>query len=281
MAVGVIDAAGAAGRFVFGVNDEPYDGWADDCPPPSPRRWHSVSAPPLPRVVVAKTPCTPHFGFNTNWSDSRCAKLHETLAQAAPAEPTAPAAPAPHCTLNLGVNRNWLDRNCAKLYDDSAAQAGPADQTTRPAPAPPCVLNLGVNRDWLDSNCAKLHDSTKQPAQTTGMVDRLRDIFSSVVHPADWQAYRPIVADVSFAIVLAVVLVVIALLCARLVWWIFEGRSPRLRRQESNQVSLLTPDPFAASVRTRQDPSDPRVRQARELADRANELQMSLFGQPQ
>src|SRR5690242_18384425 len=141
MVVGVTDVAGATGRFVFAVYDGPYDDWADDCPPPYPRRWHAVPTPPVPRVVVPDPPaCTPRFGLNTNWTDSRCAKLHQTVAQVVPSQPTTPPAPPTHCTLNLGINRNWLDSSCAKLYGDSPAQAGPAEQTARPANPPPCVL---------------------------------------------------------------------------------------------------------------------------------------------
>jgi hypothetical protein len=273
MAVGVIDVAGATGRFVFTVYDGPYYDWADDCPPPPPRRWHAVAAPPPPRVVVDPPPCKPRFGINTNWSDSGCAKLHTTVAQVVPAERTTPPAPPPDCVLNLGINRNWLDANCAKLYADSPAQPAPAVPTPPPAAsALRCELNLGVNRDWFDSNCAKL-----QPGKATGM-DRLRDFFSSVVHPSDLQAYRPVLGDAVFATAAVIAFLIFAYLCARLVWWIFEGRDSRPRPQASNRVTLLTPD--AASVRTRSEPSDLRARQARELADRANELQASLFGQP-
>jgi hypothetical protein len=280
MVVGVTDVAGATGRFVYPVNDWPYDAWIDDCPPPHPRRWPSVWPPPSPRVVVPDPlPCTPRFGVNTNWSDNRCAKLNVSVAQAGPAEPAAQPAPAPHCALNLGVNRNWLDSRCAKLYGDSTAQAGPAPPTTPPASTPRCVLNLGIDRDWLDSNCARLPNSAAQPGQAAGL-DRLRDMFSSVVHPADWQAHRPIVVKVGLAAAVAVALVIIALLCAGLVRWTIERRARRMRRQENNRLSLLSPEPLAASARTGSAPFDPRARQARELADRANELQNALFGQP-
>jgi hypothetical protein len=260
MAVGVIDVAGATGRFVFTVYDGPYYDWADDCPPPpQPRRWHAVAAPPPPRVVVEPRPCTPRFGLNTNWSDSGCAQLHQTVARVVPAQPITPPVPAPHCVLNLGINRNWLDANCAKLYADSPVQPGPPVPTPPPAPsAPRCELNLGVNRDWFDSNCAKL-----QPGKATGM-DRLRDF--------------PVLGDAVFATGVVIAFVIFAYLCARLVWWIFEGRDSGPRPQDSNRVTLLAPD--AASVRTRPEPSDQRARQARELADRANELEAALFGQP-
>jgi hypothetical protein len=141
------------------------------------------------------------------------------------------------------------------------------------------VLNLGIDRDWLDSNCARLPNSAAQPGQAAGL-DRLRDMFSSVVHPADWQAHRPIVVKVGLAAAVAVALVIIALLCAGLVRWTIERRARRMRRQENNRLSLLSPEPLAASARTGSAPFDPRARQARELADRANELQNALFGQP-
>ena len=231
-----------------------------------------MAAPPPPRVVVDPPPCTPRFGLNTNWSDSGCAKLHETAARVVvPGQPKPQPVPPPNCVLNLGINRNWLDANCAKLYADSAPQPGPPVPIPPPAPsAPHCELNLGVNRDWFDSNCAQL-----QPGKATGM-DRLRDIFSS--HPLDAQAYRPVLDNAAFATAVVIAFVIFAYLCARLVWWIFEGRDSRPRPQDRNPVTLLTPD--AASVRTRDEPSDLRARQARELADRANELQASLFGQP-
>jgi hypothetical protein len=112
------------------VHDWPYGNWDDDCPPPDHGRWPSVSAPPHSRVVVPDPPsCTSHFGVNTDWRDNECGNLHESAAQAGPAEPTIPPVSARPCVLNLGIDRNWLDNKCAKL-DESAAQASvvqPAD----------------------------------------------------------------------------------------------------------------------------------------------------------
>jgi hypothetical protein len=256
-------------------------------------------------VAVPDSPeCTPRFGVNTNWSGNTCAKLYASVAQARPVELAASPAPEPpsHCTLNLGINRNWLDGHCAKLYGDSPTLAGPTQaapvapstappsttppSTTSPSTTPPpntsrCEPNLGFNRDWLDSNCAKLHDDVAQPGQTKGVsgMDRLGEMLSSVVHPADWLPYRSLITDVSYGIGVAAVLIVIAVLAARFLWWAFEGRFRGIPRQQRDRVSLLTTDPFA-SVRTRNDIIDPRARQARDVADRANELQASLFGQP-
>jgi hypothetical protein len=269
--------------------DWPHDDWGDDCPPPYPKRWHSMAALPSPQVVVPNSPpCAPRFGLSTDWGGNTCAKLHETVGQVVspgPAPPVRqdgsakPQAGLLPCGLNLGINRNWLDSNCAKLHEGTVqANAAP---TTPAQTAPPCVLNLGVNRDWLDGNCARLlkNDNVPQAGQDAGTKSS-RDIFSSIVAPIDLHAYRASLANWTLDVILIVAAVFIVLLCARLVGWASNRQPDRTERRVSDGLSPLTSQYFAEPAPRRSDPSDRRPQQAQELADRAKELQIALFGQP-
>jgi hypothetical protein len=274
-------------NYIYGpppVHDWPSDNWGDDCQPLYPaERPPSVATPPHPRVVAPNpAPCTPRFGFNTDWRGNRCAKLHEgatqsSLHESVPAAPPAQPATLSPCRLNLGINRNWFDSKCGKLHED-AAKAGP-DSATPPVSPPTCTLNLGVNRNWLDSKCAKLHENGPQAGQNID-TKSLREMFSSVVPSIDLHAYRSHVANWTFDIILLVFAVLIAIICVRLASWMFNGWSRQAELAENDYLPPRPPEHSAEDVRKRYDPFDRRPQQARELVDRARELQTSLFGSP-